>query len=247
MQFSWLESLCTFEVNDISSLPTVSFTLFSIALLGGIMHCAFMCGPFVMTQLANRLDSTPQENMTELTRLKGAAMLPYHFGRLTTYMLLGAVFGSLGVGLKSIWQQASGWLMLVSGALIVLSILPNIKWPAFHFEAFQPFKKMVKNLMKNPAGLNGYGLGVLLGFIPCGMLYGALTTAAATGSMVSGATVMGAFALGTMPALFAIALFGSLFADGIKQKIRPLAKSGTALAGLWLGWIGVSTLVNLSN
>jgi sulfite exporter TauE/SafE len=51
-------------------------------------------------------------------------------------------------------------------------------------------------------------LGITLGFLPCGFLYGALAAATATGSAPSGALAMGAFGLGTIPSLAVAGIAG---------------------------------------
>jgi hypothetical protein len=58
---------------------------------GGLTHCLGMCGPFVISQVQTRLEAVPLAAMSEFKRLSGGALLPYHFGRGTTYMALGAV------------------------------------------------------------------------------------------------------------------------------------------------------------
>ena len=63
-----------------------------------------------------------------------------------------------------------------------------------------------------PALLRGYLLGVLLGFLPCGLLYGALFAAASSGSVIAGALIMAAFAGGTAPALGVLAATGHVAA-----------------------------------
>jgi sulfite exporter TauE/SafE len=68
-------------------------------------------------------------------------------------------------------------------------------------------------LFDRPVGWRGYALGVALGFIPCGLLYGALAAAAGSGSALAGALAMIAFALGTVPALFAVALAGHVVGE----------------------------------
>jgi sulfite exporter TauE/SafE len=92
-------------------------------------------------------------------------------------------------------------------------------------------------------GGKGYLLGVLLGFIPCGLLYGALTAAASTGDPLAGAFGMGAFVLGTIPTLFAVALLGH-FAG---QRWRTLVQRGAPMllllnAGV-LAWLAVNLVI----
>ena len=64
--------------------------LFLAGLVGSLTHCAGMCGPFVLTQVGAGLETVPAAKMTEWTRLRGALLIPYHLGRFTTYVLLGA-------------------------------------------------------------------------------------------------------------------------------------------------------------
>ena len=59
-------------------------------------------------------------------------------------------------------------------------------------------------------GDNGYLLGLALGFLPCGFLYAALATSAASGSPLWGALAMLAFGLGTAPALVALGVVGQV-------------------------------------
>ena len=72
---------CSLDVARDGGLFT---SLFMAGLVGGWSHCAGMCGPFVLAQVATRLEGIPASRMTELHRLTGAAVLPYHFGRATT-------------------------------------------------------------------------------------------------------------------------------------------------------------------
>ncbi len=58
---------------------------------------------------------------------------------------------------------------------------------------------LTRTLFQHPVGPYGYLLGILLGFLPCGLLYGALIVAAATARPVTAALAMLAFALGTFP------------------------------------------------
>ncbi len=61
---------------------------------------------------------------------------------------------------------------------------------------------LTSNLFKNPQGFNGYLLGVILGFLPCGLLYSAFLIAATFPNPLLAAFGMFLFGLGTFPALF---------------------------------------------
>lgn len=194
--------------------------LFGAGLVGGATHCAGMCGPFVLSQVAARQKAIPASRMRDFHRLTGAALLPYHFGRATTYAGLGVAAAFLAgslidlAGLK--WLSAG---LLLLGALFFLGYglsRLGLRLPALRADGSGWWSRHVgrfaRPLFASPTGWRGYLLGVLLGFIPCGLLYGALTAASASGNPLAGGFAMAAFAAGTVPALFAVGAFGSLAA-----------------------------------
>lgn len=196
-------------------------SLFMTGLVGGLVHCSAMCGPFVLSQVGARLEGVPASRMREWHRLAGAALLPYQFGRLTTYMGLGAVgatlTGTLGAFTGLRWISA---VLLGLAALFFLgyavprvrALLPGQGGGRSGREGWwsRTVGRWARPLFAAPVGWRGYALGVLLGFIPCGLLYGALAAAASTGDPVAGAFGMGVFALGTMPTLFGVGLAGHI-------------------------------------
>jgi sulfite exporter TauE/SafE len=190
--------------------------LFLAGLSGSVLHCAPMCGPFVLGQAAARMARMPAARLCELRRLQGAALLPYHLGRLTTYAGLGALAGGIGVGLGQL-----AWFAPLSGVLLILAALLFLLHAARGLSVavarvlpgLDPAPSMLTRLLGRltgtQAGLQGYRLGVLLGFLPCGLLYTALMVAAAGQSVPGGALAMLAFGLGTVPALVGIAILGN--------------------------------------
>ncbi|MGE5504774.1 MAG: sulfite exporter TauE/SafE family protein [Actinomycetota bacterium] len=215
-------------------------TLFLTGLLGSLSHCSGMCGPFVLSQVASRLESVPASRMTEWRRLAGAALVPYHLGRATTYALLGAL-GALAAGrLPGLrWLAA---VLLGAAALFLLALaVPALKrlgagggdwWSGRIGRLAQP-------LFHRPTGARGWLLGVALGFIPCGLLYAALAVAAASGDPVTGALGMLAFAAGTVPMLVTVGAVGHA---AVVHWRAPLLKWAPLLlvlnAGVlgWMAW-----------
>jgi len=203
-------------------------SLFLAGLVGSLTHCIGMCGPFVLAQAGARLEAIPAEKMSEFSRLSGTALLPYHLGRTTTYMALGALGASLvGGAAKISGFQSFSALLLAFAALFFLGY--GLKRIAVLFPATfgwlsigakgdgggeTAWSKFVSSfagpLFARPIGLKGYALGVLLGFIPCGLLYGALAASAAAESALGGAFVMASFAAGTVPSLLVMGLLGNL-------------------------------------
>jgi uncharacterized protein len=208
----------------------IAIGLFSLGLVGGAVHCAPMCGPFVLMQLAEPAGGVA------VRRLAGSALPGYQLGRLTTYLALGAAFGGLGgTAVQAIhWQPIAGALL----AMAALSFLGQALRSSGLSPASLPFAGIGAQLVTpllGPIGrllrmrrlhLSGYALGLVLGFLPCGLLYTALIAAAATGGAVAGGLAMAAFAIGTMPALMTLGLLG---AGALRRWRRPLGRVATPL------------------
>ncbi len=208
-------AICRVAVEDNSGLIA---SLFLAGLVGSAGHCVAMCGPFVLAQTVARLEARSVGEMRDWHRLSGAALIPYHLGRVTTYAGLGAAAAGLASGFVDLTglRSLSAVLLLVA-ALFFLGyglqrlgvVLP---WLALGGESW--WRRMVgdrlRPLFDGPTGLRGYGLGLALGFLPCGLLYGALAAAASSGGMVTGAFVMLGFAAGTVPALLAVGAAGHM-------------------------------------
>lgn len=187
--------------------------LFLAGLVGSVTHCVGMCGPFVLSQTSAKLSRVPLDHMTEFRRLRAASLLPYHMGRITTYSGLGALM-SLPVGM-AVYLGDLWWLppaMLVAAALAFLGFAFRLKGMDF---AFYPASKYGAHLSRIAAPLflqptlwRGYLLGIVLGFLPCGLVYAAIAAAAASGDLATALLRMWAFGLGTVPALFGIAYGG---------------------------------------
>lgn len=222
-------------------------SLFMTGLIGSASHCAGMCGPFVLSQTAARLEARPVAGMREWHRLSGAALLPYHIGRATTYAGLGAAGALLtgilagAVGLR--WLSAA---LLGVAALFMLGLaFPGLErllgprtgggegWWGRGVGA------VARPLFAAPTGLRGWLLGVFLGFIPCGLLYAALAAAASSGDAATAAFAMIAFWLGTVPGLFAVGLIGHVAARHWRTallRFAPLLLVLNAGVLTWMAW-----------
>jgi uncharacterized protein len=176
--------------------------LFLAGLAGSTMHCVPMCGGFVLGQVADRMACLPATRLCEWRRISQGALLSYHLGRLTTYSALGALAGTALS--RMLWfGWASPALLLIGAALFVAHATHVLTGPD---RAPVGWTRFVARLTRRTAG--GYPLGVVLGFLPCGFLYAALATAAASGGPALGALGMLMFGLGTIPALAAVGVAG---------------------------------------
>ncbi len=208
-----------------AQLPEIGLvgSLFVLGLAGSIGHCAGMCGPFVLAQV-------PDDRSGSAMLMRGA-LLPYHLGRATTYTLLGAVAGGLGGGIAQSLPHGrlvlGCFLILGAGVFLAqalkgLGLLPNLSGAGgLATSAGAGLARMARPLLLRRDRIAGYALGVALGFLPCGLLYGALAAAAGSGSALTGAVAMAALTASTVPVLMAIGCAGA----GIAQRWRGLARA----------------------
>jgi sulfite exporter TauE/SafE len=203
---------------------SIILAMFLAGLIGSLTHCAGMCGPLVAAQSLERLSATPLEKSQPWRRLAGGALIPYQLGRTTTYMVLGAILAlPVTANLHINWLPPI--LLWMAAGIFLMQGLQKLEaipagWGISYGTSFGILQPMTRRLMQQPTGARGYLLGVLLGFLPCGLLYGALVGAAATGDPLAAAFAMLAFALGTFPLSWAIG-YGSRFAT---QRFRTRLK-----------------------
>lgn len=221
---SRLIALCSEGLHLPAFAASLPLGLFVAGLAGGALHCVGMCGPFVLGQVMATADATPPSGYGEWRRLSGAALAPYHLGRATTYTLLGGIAG----GATALFAATTGfaWLSSLFLAIAALLLIAQAAGLAIGSRT-TPWSSTLSRLAaplsrsRHPAGR--YGLGVLLGFLPCGLLYGALAAAAGSSSAIDGALCMLAFALGTIPALVAVGWGGLLLRRRLRDTGRWIA------------------------
>jgi sulfite exporter TauE/SafE len=198
--------------------------LFLAGLAGSAVHCAPMCGGFVMGQVSQRMVRVPAERLCEWRRVSNGMVVPYHLGRLTTYAGLGALAGQIG----SVGPIAPVFLVL--GALLfILIAVRRVAWLDRMPPVWAPIIGSIASTLPKGSVAGEYFLGVSLGFLPCGFLYAALAAAAAGSSPAFGAAAMAAFGLGTVPSLIVVGIAGHLTWRRWGNRLRVAAP---ALMGL---------------
>jgi len=143
-----------------------------------------------------------------------AALALLHLGRISSYIVLGVLAGGVSqvVGLKTgLFTQLQGALaLLAAGAAfyIAITILGWTPSPEKLLAGWvQRWGKTMRALTASPLLSSlpaAYGLGLLWGVLPCGMVMWAIFTAFTSGSLWGGALSMALFGLGTLPALLAL-------------------------------------------
>lgn len=224
---------CISEFTTSYGLPV---SLFLAGLVGGFTHCAGMCSPFVLSQVK-------EGHNVRMARLRGALLLPYHAGRMVTYVLLALVFSTF-LNLAFLFSDTRALitapLLMLAGLLFLISAFPGLgqvfPW-AIKFQITKPFAFVsgaASGLMQSTGLFKRFLLGVLLGFMPCGLVISALMAASTAPTPVYAALSMMAFTLGTMPALVLVGFGGA----GLKQKYPKISlrfsQGAMTISALWL-------------
>jgi sulfite exporter TauE/SafE len=182
-------------------------------------HCLGMCGGLMV---AAGLNST-----------RPILTAYYNIGRITTYVALASVLSYFSHLLPS---HTLPWLQVLSGSLLLLSALYFLGWNHWlkKFEQvgvplWQRLQPLSKKLLPIDSAKTAYSIGLLWGFIPCGLIYTAVAFSLGMATVLQSALAMLFFGLGTLPAMIGSALMAN--------RIRPWLyhpKVKFILAGLML-------------
>jgi len=204
------------------------YTAFIFGLLSSL-HCVGMCGPIAM------MLPVDQNNQAK----KVSQIITYHLGRLFSYATIGFIFGLVGKGffMAGIQQQLS----IIIGVLIILVIvIPERSFSNYNFSkpVFKLISKMKTTLgsqFKNKSYRSLFTIGVLNGFLPCGMVYVALFGAIAMQSVSLGILYMLLFGLGTIPLMSLVVVINSFLTIQVRNKIRKtIPYFGVAIGMLFI-------------
>ena len=214
-------------------MNTIDFiSIITVALLGSVGHCIGMCGGIIIAYSSAKIDNKWSKWMQSI------AHLSYSFGRITTYTLLGAVFGAIG-GVTSFNNIANATLTIVAGIFMILAGLSLNGKISFlttlehSFSQTSWYKEAFQNVLRSKSLYSFFILGLLNGLLPCGLVYFFAVTAASTGSPMWGALVMFIFGLSTLPALFMLGLFTGAFT---KFNFRKTMMNLAALVVIFYGF-----------
>jgi sulfite exporter TauE/SafE len=187
------------------------------ALLFGLIssfHCVGMCGPIAMMLPVDHANATR----------KAIQVMTYHFGRLTAYATIGLIFGALGKGffLAGMQQQLS---IAIGILMIVFILVPERKLAQYNFS--KPIYKVISKVktalgkqFKNKSYSSLFTIGLLNGFLPCGMVYVALFGAIAMQSVTYGVLYMLLFGLGTLPLMSLVIYVHSFITPTFRNRIQ---------------------------
>ncbi|MDH5484904.1 MAG: sulfite exporter TauE/SafE family protein [Gammaproteobacteria bacterium] len=214
-------------------------TAFTVGLLGGV-HCIGMCGGIVGA-LSFGLSADKQQAKTSSNIF--SLLLAYNGGRLFSYALAGGLMGGLGwllaywLDIRSVQialQFFAAVFMLLLGLYLAgwWSLLAKLeKAGGFIWKYLEP---VARNYIPVSNLRHALTLGLLWGWLPCGLVYSVLIWAIAAGSFQQGALLMLSFGLGTLPNLLAMGLFATQLHQWVRRTgVRQFAGIMVIGFGLW--------------
>lgn len=174
--------------------------------LGGV-HCVAMCGGFVAALAARHgAQTVPLRRSTAILWHQ----FPYHMGRVSSYVLLGAAFGAAGgMALAAADLLPLQRALYVVANLFLLLLAVGIAMRAggggwlqrAGASLFARLLPLVKRLQASDTVPSRVGFGLVWGLVPCGLTYSVLPIAMFAGDAIEGGAVMLAFGIGTLPSL----------------------------------------------
>lgn len=171
--------------------------------LAGSVHCIGMCGGLAGNLL---FSASPQVSRTAL-------LFSYNFGRILSYVSLGAIMGFLAQSMIETVYETLYFFRLISAIFVILMGLYIAGlWSGLrHFEAlfiplFNPLKRISQRFLPLNNAAKAIPYGIIWGWLPCGLVYSTLAWSTSSGSALQSAANMGFFGLGTLPGLVAVSM-----------------------------------------
>lgn len=218
---------------------------FGAAIMVGLLgssHCIGMCGGIV---------AALNMGISEEAGKKPSSLLLYHIGynagRIVSYVLVGLLAGSLGASLVSLGLNPATGKLFAAAFMVALGLYLANWWRglvwlerlgAHLWRHIQPLGQKLFPI-KNP--LQAFMLGLLWGWLPCGLVYTVVAWSLTTGGALEGARLMLGFGIGTLPALLIAGSALNYFRDWVRS---PLLRTSAGLMviafGLYSGFTGLT-------
>ena len=201
------------------------FTAFIFGLISSF-HCIGMCGPIALMLPVDRTNQAK----------KVTQIISYHLGRLTAYGSIGLIFGILGKGfyLAGVQQNLS---LFIGVAMILALLIPekivaqyNFSKPVF--KLISKVKSALGSQFKKKSYKSLFTIGLLNGFLPCGMVYVALFGAIAMQSATYGIYYMLLFGLGTVPMMSSMVYLNSFLTISFRNRIQKIIPYVAVIIGV---------------
>lgn len=222
-------------MTEAASFFTVFGSLFMVGLLGS-GHCVGMCGG--ITAALGFAGEGQRQNLS--------LVLSYNLGRISSYAIAGALVGLFGyvgqnyLSLGVVLRVIAGVLLILMGLYVIngSKVLRMLEVAGNHL--WRRIQPLGQRFLPVTSPQQGFVVGMLWGWLPCGLVYTALAYSATMATPIEGALAMLAFGSGTLPAM----VVGGYFSQKLKkilQKrlLRSLMGLLLILFGVWTLWIAV--------
>jgi uncharacterized protein len=191
--------------------------------LFGSMHCVGMCGAIALTLPSRTFFGN----------------LLYNVGRIFSYTLIGFLFGSFGKGLNLIGVQQ--YISIGLGiAIIVAVFIPYLFKFSFLDKLFTKFKQLFTPFFKRKNYFSLLMIGILNGFLPCGLIYLAIIGSVVMAEPLEGALYMFLFGVGTLPMMLSLTIYKNLLTVEWRRKIFKMMPMFAVMVGVLLIFRGLN-------
>ena len=191
-----------------------------VGFFGGV-HCVGMCGGIVGALTLG---------LPEQRRHSAAGTWPFHLaynlGRISSYTLAGALAGGLGAGLLLLTEvrQAQQVLQVIAAVFMcALGLYLGGWWSGLRYveriggSVWRRIEPLGRGLLPVATPMRAFMLGLVWGWLPCGLVYSVLIWALAAGSAVAGAQLMLGFGIGTLPNLLLMGVLAAKLGSFVRQ------------------------------
>lgn len=191
------------------------YTAFILGLISSF-HCVGMCGAISVM--------LPVDHHNPIKKF--FQLMVYHAGKITAYALIGLLFGLLGKGLflAGIQQQLS---IVIGLVIILIALIPERLLAEYSitrplYQIIGKVKSSLGRQFKKRSLSALFTIGLLNGFLPCGMVYMAVFGAMAMQNQTLGTLYMVFFGIGTIPLLMTVAYAQHLISISLRNRIQKL-------------------------
>ena len=224
-------------------MDSILVTALVVGFLGGV-HCLGMCGG-VVGALTFSLEPKAQASWWRMLPFQ----LAYNIGRISSYVIIGALFGFLGATLGSLatFLPAQQLLQVIAGLfMITLGLYLGGWW--FGLVAIEKVGGSIWHRLSPYAARftpvkyihQAWLYGLVWGWLPCGLVYSMLIMALSAGGALEGGLVMLAFGLGTLPNLLLMGGFAFYFTKISRNLwVRRFAGVSVMAMGFWQLYLAV--------
>jgi len=186
-------------------------TGFLIGIVGSF-HCIGMCGPLALAMPIHHM-TTPQKQLS---------VFNYSIGRMGGYMIIGLIFGIVGMSFSLLKLQQV--LSITAGIAMVAFVIFHYYYKrsvTFDTPLTDKIKSFLsKQLNSKPAPNAFVWIGLANGFLPCGLVYTGIIPAVATGSILKSTLLMMGFGMGTIPTMSVMMYAGRYLSPSIRKQLK---------------------------